>query len=158
MCVVPSMPLIYVSPEDELQNVELAESERDKKNQELKIKRKDYTGYDDDEFAPGNEGMKRSLLAKYDEFLEGPKEQVSAEYLSLTLLDTHLVFRGFALEAVLPQRSRRQQKTSKEKVLPQSTSLCCRLIIAVRLPFHISGSFTHAHRREYRDFRLSARG
>lgn len=60
--------------EDELQNVEIAEHEKTKKNQEMKIKRREYTGYDDDEFAPGNEGLKRSLLSKYDEFLEGPKE------------------------------------------------------------------------------------
>ncbi|KAH9945190.1 SART-1 protein [Epithele typhae] len=60
--------------EDELQNVDMAERERDKKNQDLKIKRRDYTGYDDDEFAPGADPMKRSLLSKYDDFLEGPKE------------------------------------------------------------------------------------
>ena len=63
--------------EDELQNVEIAEVERTKKNQELKLKRRDYTGYDDDEFEEGKAGMKRSLLSKYDEFLEGPKETVS---------------------------------------------------------------------------------
>lgn len=55
----------------------MAEHERTKKNNELKIKRRDYTGYDDDEFAPGQAGMKRSLLTKYDEFLEGPKETAS---------------------------------------------------------------------------------
>ncbi|KDQ59232.1 hypothetical protein JAAARDRAFT_192758 [Jaapia argillacea MUCL 33604] len=60
--------------EDELQNVEMAEEDRRKKNQELKIKRPDYTGYDDDEFAPGSEGLRKSVLAKYDEVLEGPKE------------------------------------------------------------------------------------
>ncbi|KZT00800.1 SART-1 protein [Laetiporus sulphureus 93-53] len=65
---------ILDNEEDELQNVEMAEHERVKKNQELKIKRRDYTGYDDEEFAPGAAGMKRSLLSKYDEFLEGPKE------------------------------------------------------------------------------------
>ncbi|EMD31320.1 hypothetical protein CERSUDRAFT_119882 [Gelatoporia subvermispora B] len=65
---------ILDNEEDELQNVEIAETERLKKNQEMKIKKRDYTGYDDDEFAPGNEGMKRSLLSKYDDFLEGPKE------------------------------------------------------------------------------------
>ena len=54
----------------------MAEREREKKNKELKIKRRDYTGYDDDEFAPGADPMKRSVLAKYDEFLEGPKETV----------------------------------------------------------------------------------
>ena len=62
--------------DDELENVELAEHERTQKNQETKIKRRDYTGYDDDEFDPGKAGMKRSLLSKYDEFLEGPKESV----------------------------------------------------------------------------------
>ena len=39
--------------------------------------RRDYTGYDDDESAAGATGMKRALLSKYDEFLEGPKETVS---------------------------------------------------------------------------------
>lgn len=65
---------ILDNEEDELQNVELAENEKTKKNNEMKIKRRDYTGYDDDEFTPGQAGMKRSLLSKYDEFLEGPKE------------------------------------------------------------------------------------
>ena len=43
----------------------------------FKIMRRDYTGYDDDESAAGAAGMKRALLSKYDEFLEGPKETVS---------------------------------------------------------------------------------
>ncbi|KAG1821687.1 SART-1 family-domain-containing protein [Suillus subaureus] len=60
--------------EDELQNVEMAEEERTRKNNELKIKRRDYTGYDDDEFGDGKAGMKRSILAKYDEDIEGPRE------------------------------------------------------------------------------------
>ncbi|KAH8099921.1 SART-1 protein [Cristinia sonorae] len=60
--------------EDELQNVNMAENERIEKNKELKIKRRDYTGYDDEEFVDGNQGMKRAVLAKYDEFLEGPKQ------------------------------------------------------------------------------------
>lgn len=64
----------------------MAEREREKKNQELKIKRRDYTGYDDDEFAPGVDPMKRAVLSKYDEFLEGPKETVSAaSYYALLL-------------------------------------------------------------------------
>lgn len=60
--------------EDVLQNVELAEEERTRKNKELKIKRRDYTGYDDDEFAEGKQGMKRSVLAKYDEEIQGTHE------------------------------------------------------------------------------------
>ncbi len=56
----------------------MAEAEKDKKNQELKIKKRDYTGYDDEEFAEGNLGMKRTVLSKYDEFLEGTREVVSS--------------------------------------------------------------------------------
>lgn len=70
------MTCLLLVQEDELQNVELAEAERTKKNNELKIKKRDYTGYDDEEFTPGHAGMKRSLLSKYDEFLEGSKETV----------------------------------------------------------------------------------
>ncbi|RXW25546.1 hypothetical protein EST38_g317 [Candolleomyces aberdarensis] len=65
---------ILDNEEDELQNVEMAEEERRKKNAELRIKKRDYTGYDDDEFAEGNQGlMKRSILAKYDEEIEGAR-------------------------------------------------------------------------------------
>ncbi|THH20732.1 hypothetical protein EW146_g681 [Bondarzewia mesenterica] len=62
------------SPEDVLQNVEMAERERTKERNELKLKKRDYTGYDDEEFVEGREGMKRTVLSKYDEFLEGAKE------------------------------------------------------------------------------------
>ncbi|KAI6039897.1 SART-1 family-domain-containing protein [Pisolithus marmoratus] len=65
---------ILDNEEDVLQNVNLAEEERMRKNMELKIKRRDYTGYDDDEFIAGKQGMKRSILAKYDEELEGSRE------------------------------------------------------------------------------------
>jgi SART-1 family len=55
----------------------MAEEDRHKKNMELKIKKRDYTGYDDDEFVEGNQGlMKRSILAKYDEELEGTQQSV----------------------------------------------------------------------------------
>ena len=47
----------------------MAEEERTKERNETKIKRRDYTGYDDDEFTAGNAGMKRAILAKYDEDL-----------------------------------------------------------------------------------------
>ncbi|KAJ6531811.1 SART-1 family-domain-containing protein [Mycena capillaripes] len=65
---------ILDNEEDELQNVEMAEDERTKKNNELKIKKRDYTGYDDEEFVPGHEGMKRSVLSKYDEAIDGVQE------------------------------------------------------------------------------------
>ena len=69
-------PLLNVYTEDELQNVEMAEEERSRKNNELKVKKRDYTGYDDDEFTEGKAGMKRSILAKYDEDIEGARETV----------------------------------------------------------------------------------
>jgi U4/U6.U5 tri-snRNP-associated protein 1 len=54
----------------------MAEEERHKKKQEMKIKKRDYTGYDDDEFTAGKAGMKKSVLSKYDEELEGPVDTV----------------------------------------------------------------------------------
>jgi len=76
-----------VGTEDELQNVEMAEEERRQKIKELKIKKRDYTGYDDDEFTEGNQGvMKRSVLAKYDEDIEGARETVSAPYFNKNIL------------------------------------------------------------------------
>lgn len=64
--------------EDELQNVEMAEEERTKQRNELKVKKRDYTGYDDEEFTEGQAGIRRSILAKYDEDLEGAQETVSS--------------------------------------------------------------------------------
>lgn len=66
----------FCCTEDELQNVELAEEDRRKKNQELKIKRRDYTGYDDEEFEPGKVGIKRGVLSKYDTVIDGEKTMV----------------------------------------------------------------------------------
>ena len=66
----------------------MAEEERTKKNNEMKIKKRDYTGYDDDESAAGNEGMKRAVLAKYDEDIEGTRDTVSIG-LSRSRLDYH---------------------------------------------------------------------
>ncbi|KAF5382111.1 hypothetical protein D9615_004338 [Tricholomella constricta] len=65
---------ILDNEEDELQNVEMAEDERTRKNIELKTKKRDYTGYDDEEFIEGNQGMKRAVLAKYDEDINGIQE------------------------------------------------------------------------------------
>ena len=58
----------------------MAEEERRKKNQELKIKKRDYTGYDDEEFTDGRAGMKRSILAKYDEVIDGDQETVGLKH------------------------------------------------------------------------------
>ena len=60
--------------EDELHDVEIAELERTKKRNELKAAKREYKGYDDDEFAEGQAGLRKSILAKYDEDIEGPQE------------------------------------------------------------------------------------
>jgi len=76
MCVVPLTGRLS-TVEDELQNVDLAESERDKRRHELKTARRDYTGYDDEEFAANAvPGAKRAVLAKYDEDIDGPRQTV----------------------------------------------------------------------------------
>jgi hypothetical protein len=83
----------------------MAEAERTKKNQELKIKRRDYTGYDDEEFEVGKHGMKRSVLAKYDEVLEGPRETVCPflrPFWVLCLPERHRVS-GWAAPSIPPQ-------------------------------------------------------
>lgn len=57
----------------------MAEEEGDKRRHELKTKRRDYTGYDDDEFAADAvAGVRRGVLSKYDEDIEGPSQTVSA--------------------------------------------------------------------------------
>lgn len=66
----------------------MAEDEKTKKNNDLKVKKRDYTGYDDDEFAEGNAGMKRSVLAKYDEDIEGTRETVSRTNQLILLVST----------------------------------------------------------------------
>jgi len=78
--------LTRVDSEDELQNVEMAEDDRRKKDQELKIKRRDYTGYDDEEFEPGKVGIRRGVLSKYDTVIDGEKTMVSRRYLTVEFL------------------------------------------------------------------------
>lgn len=58
--------------------MEMAEDEKTKKRNELKTKKRDYSGYDDEEFAEGQAGLRRSILSKYDEELEGSQETVWA--------------------------------------------------------------------------------
>ena len=47
--------------EDDLQNVKMAKEEV---HQKMRTKQRDYTGYDDEEFKNGNQGVKRTILAK----------------------------------------------------------------------------------------------
>ena len=54
----------------------MAEDEKTKQRNDLKIKKPAYKGYDDDEFAPGTLGMKRAVLAKYDDVINGESHEV----------------------------------------------------------------------------------
>jgi U4/U6.U5 tri-snRNP-associated protein 1 len=47
-----------------VQNIEMAEHERIRKKSELKVKKRDHTGYDEDEFVAGNEGTNESCWRK----------------------------------------------------------------------------------------------
>jgi U4/U6.U5 tri-snRNP-associated protein 1 len=50
----------------------MVEDAKTKKRKDLKTKSREYTGYDDDEFVIP--GAARSVLAKYDEDIEGVQE------------------------------------------------------------------------------------
>ncbi|PVG04430.1 SART-1 protein [Serendipita vermifera] len=65
---------ILEDAEDELQNVLEAEHKRTEQRIQEKAKNKGYTGYDDDEFAEGQAGLKKKVLAKYDDELNGAQE------------------------------------------------------------------------------------
>lgn len=107
--------------EDELQNVEMAEEERLKERLDLKIKKRAYTGYDDDEFKEGNQGlMKRSILAKYDEELEGPRHSVSPVTCIILLFSP--AFRNSDWE-VRPSERKHNRKNKNCRLLPPSINL-----------------------------------
>lgn len=88
----------------------MAEDEKTKKNNELKIKKRDYKGYDDDEFTDGNAGMKRSVLAKYDEDIEGTRETVCYAFL-LPTSSLSFYEQGFRLgSSTISTRAEREQQ------------------------------------------------
>lgn len=117
--------LTRVIPEDELQNVEMAEEERRQKNQDLKIKRRDYTGYDDDEFTEGSLGMKQSILAKYDEELEGPQDSVSTffSYSHISSYAYTLPRQGFRLGSAIVSKKVKQEEEKRTAAAAVNKSL-----------------------------------
>jgi hypothetical protein len=72
---VTSLKLTHIV-EDELQNVLAAEHARTEQRIQNKAKNREYSGYDDDEFVEGRAGMRKKVLAKYDEDIDGPQETV----------------------------------------------------------------------------------
>jgi U4/U6.U5 tri-snRNP-associated protein 1 len=71
------------SAEDELMNLDLAGQEEDAKNIDLKRKKREYDGYDDEEFDPGMLGVKKKVLSKYDVDIEGAQDGVGLLFLPL---------------------------------------------------------------------------
>jgi U4/U6.U5 tri-snRNP-associated protein 1 len=55
-------------------NLDLAGQEEDAKNIDLKRKKREYDGYDDEEFDPGMLGVKKKVLSKYDVDIEGAQD------------------------------------------------------------------------------------
>jgi len=94
----------------------MAEEEVRQKNRELKIKRRDYTGYDDEEFKDGNQGVKQTILAKYDEELEGPKDSVYHHSL-LPSTFLCLLYKGFRLgSAIVSTKVKREEEKQSAAV------------------------------------------
>lgn len=141
--------------EDALENVELADDERTKKNNELKIKRRDYTGYDDDEFVAGNEGMKRSLLSKYDEFLEGPKETVSQAKHPICV--TYCVSQDFRLGGSSNSSKVARQDKEAAATSVNKTLLSIDYESEISFLIHLKFPLTPYIYREHRDDRLYQR-
>ena len=83
----------------------MAEDEKTKKKNELKIKKRDYTGYDDEEFDEGQAGIRKSILSKYDEELEGSGETVRHPFFCF---DELLNLAPFRVSALVPMRPSRQ--------------------------------------------------
>ncbi|KAI6037734.1 SART-1 protein [Pisolithus marmoratus] len=108
---------ILDNEEDVLQNVNLAEEERTRKNIELKIKRRDYTGYDDDEFVAGKQGMKRSILANMTRNWRDPGRR----YANFTNM---LLLQGFRLgSSVMPTQVVEMAETEESLVKVNRTLL-----------------------------------
>lgn len=92
----------------------MAEDERTKKNNELKIKKHDYTGYDDEEFAAGNPGMKRAVLAKYDEDIDGTQETVRFIYGYNPPFTAKELLQGFRLGSSMLSNKAKQEERKQQ--------------------------------------------
>jgi hypothetical protein len=73
--------LLVGSAEDELINFDLAGQEEDAKNIDLKRKKREYDGYDDEEFDPGMLGVKKKVLSKYNIAIVGAQDGVCLPFL-----------------------------------------------------------------------------
>lgn len=93
-----------MTSEDELQNVNMVESEALKAAKDRKRKAQEqYTGYDDDEFEEGRIGKKAEILAKYDdEFSTGKVKTEVCRFFGL--ITQGLIMQGFRLGAPVQEK------------------------------------------------------
>lgn len=95
----------------------MAEEESLKTRLELKVKKRDYTGYDDDEFIGGDQGpSKRSILAKYDEEINGRQQTVRIILFELITSHTHQHpdFQVGQFQSLLRSTPRRTEKANSD--------------------------------------------
>ena len=100
----------------------MAEDEKTKKKNELKIKKRDYTGYDDEEFDEGQAGIRKSILSKYDEELEGSKDIVSICNTQREDTDVSCC-KGFRLGSSAPRKSKAIQEVQLKAAAAVNKSL-----------------------------------
>jgi hypothetical protein len=124
------LPFTSCFTEDELQNVEMAEEERRVKNTELKKAKKEYTGYDDDEFVDGQARLKRTVLAKYDEDLEMSETVSYLGTLDGAIFSELRIYRALDWAATSKPRLRQTDRLNSKR-LRRSTNHCFPLTMLV---------------------------
>lgn len=103
----------------------MAEDDKTKKRNELKTKKRGYSGYDDEEFTEGQAGVRRSILSKYDEELEGTQETVRQCCILFRKLLTQKPFKGFRLgnSSTAPRTSKTVQEEQQKEAAAVNKSL-----------------------------------
>jgi hypothetical protein len=108
----------------------MAEEERRVKNTELKKAKKEYTGYDDDEFVDGQARLKRTVLAKYDEDLEMSETVSYLGTLDGAIFLELRIYRALDWAATSKPRHRRTDRLNSKR-LRRSTNPCFPLTMLV---------------------------
>lgn len=125
----------------------MAEEESLKQRLELKVKKRDYTGYDDDEFLGVDQGpSKRSILAKYDEEINGRQQtvRICPKWTNYITYSSAPRISDWAVPIFPPKHTETNRKSKQQQLL---TRLCSPLIIQV-------GSFSSSFRPYINDYHL----
>lgn len=103
----------------------MAEDESDERRKELKTKRKDYTGYDDEEFVEGAVGVKRNVLSKYDEDIDGVPEKVRSSLRNplVVIYNTNSFRQGFRLGGPTVSDGTSRKSAAQDTALTVNRSL-----------------------------------